>query len=558
MTWLSIPLLTTLVLCLSGASASAFASRSTSKRDSTSSPPPPPATLFMPLTLDENRRYAINVSLPTSSGPHQSFAFALTTSTGYSSVAAQGCVTCGSNMPTFSSPSSSTQTETGAMDVSVLNAGVAGPTISQSCNLLLRNGSAWSWVDQSFILANQSNSIFSSDVSGILGLGTNSRAGRFNETVMAFWLKNNPNQQNFSYGLALNPPNTPLLSSSSGGTLHWLAPDPSSYEGEISWKVLLSNTNMDTSSNSTSSLTNADSFVEMDSWVFRSTSQDVNVSDTTGSLLTVIDPLFPDIVFPQVQARAIYDTIPGSSLLNVLSGGTTAYSLPCNTTMQLNLTFGSVSAILTEAQLVRNLGNDSTTCVGVLEEWSSTDVTDYLLGASLISNIYLVFPQRRHFMIVAPESLKLQEEETSNLIPPPLSPPSDWLSNYLYIPGGGGSDRDRDSKRNTRTAGMPARQTFGQILEQLRLSSMPNQNQNQFRASDQTYYNDPNSPGQGLLIQVLSPPSLSMTNRYSEAQQQELEMEIERLLQNQNQDNNEFGLPPYRPTDPTPDARNWI
>lgn len=80
------------------------------------------------------------------------------------------------------------------------------------------------------------------------------------------------------------------------------------------------------------------------------------------------------------------DTIPGSSLQEIISG-TIVYSLPCNTTMQLNLTFGSVSAILTEAQLVRNLGNS--TCVGVLEAWASKNATDYLLGASLISNIYL-------------------------------------------------------------------------------------------------------------------------------------------------------------------------
>lgn len=56
--------------------------------------------------------------------------------------------------------------------------------------------------------------------------------------------------------------------------------------------------------------------------------------------------------------------------------------------MQLTLTFGTVSVTLTEAQLVQNLGN--LTCQGILEEWAAEDVTEYLLGSTLISNIYLL------------------------------------------------------------------------------------------------------------------------------------------------------------------------
>ncbi|KAF9077357.1 aspartic peptidase domain-containing protein [Rhodocollybia butyracea] len=372
MTWLSIPAsILPLALCLSIRSTTAA---STSKRDST---PPPPATLFVPLAFDSNRRYTVNVSLPSNSSQLESFAFALTTSTGYSSVAAQGCSTCGGG-PTYSlSPNQQTEA---VQNVSVLGGSVVGPTINQTCNLQLQNGSSWSWPDPSLILANQPNSIFGAGTSGVLGIGTNARQGMFNETPMAFWLKSNPSHQNFSYGLALNPPNDPT--SSSAGTLHWLAPDENSYEGDISWKALIA-------SNGTGSI-NTDSYFAMDSWSFQG-GDAVNSNITrNASLLAAMDPISADLVFPHDEARMIYTTIPGSQRQTTVSSlGSTIYSLPCNTTMQLTLTFGTVSVTLTEAQLVHNLGNS--TCQGVLQEWAAENVTEYFLGSTLMSKIYLIY-----------------------------------------------------------------------------------------------------------------------------------------------------------------------
>lgn len=120
---------------------------------------------------------------------------------------------------------------------------------------------------------------------------------------MAFWLANNPAQTNFSYGLALNSPNDASSSSNDAGALHWLAPDENSYEGDITWKTQIA-------SNSSSTV-NADSFVEMDSWNFRG--DGVNISAYTG-LLTVVDPLFNDLVFPQNEARTICGPVPSFSI----------------------------------------------------------------------------------------------------------------------------------------------------------------------------------------------------------------------------------------------------
>ncbi|KAJ4473178.1 aspartic peptidase domain-containing protein [Lentinula aciculospora] len=569
-----------------------------SKRDSIqSSTSLLPDTLFVPLTFDSNGRYTVNISLPASSSKNESFTFALSTSTGYSSVAGQECSSCGGG-PTYAIPSS-IQTGT-VQNVSVLDGGVAGPVINQTCNLQLQNGSSWSWIDQSFIVANQSNSLFSSDISGIMGIGTNSREGSFNDTPMAFWLANNPSQTNFSYGLDLNSPNDNSSSLNDAGTLHWLSPDENSYEGDIVWKTLIS-------SNSTNSV-NADSFVEMDGWNFQG--HGINISAYTG-LLTVVDPLFNDLVFPQNQARAIYGTISGSSRQDTLSA-TTVYTLPCDTQLQLTLIFGTVSVTLTEAQLVQNLGNS--TCLGVLQEWTSENVTQYLLGSSFISNIYLIFQgsdsgssfgfanrkssssslsaasiagvvlgslafiimaviatilflrwRRRRKLKSMPRVTPFQygtptpsatsiSFETSNLIPRTTSPTStpSYHPQYIIAPAGsrvmnstGGSNQhlhgyNRSSKRETTTV-----QDTQHIYDVINLPvTTPTRSTD--RSSTQSYHTN-NSPA--LFIRV-SPPSPS--GLYTVIQPQEGPEGGGVFLQS---NHSVTSLPPYRPTDPDPGAR---
>ncbi|KAJ3726615.1 aspartic peptidase domain-containing protein [Lentinula raphanica] len=585
-----LPLFLVLLICLSPTSG---ASGSPLKRDSSS---PQPSTLFIPLKFDDNKRYTVNVSLPTNdSSQSQSFAFALSTSTGISSVAGQGCVSCGGSS-TYSMPSS---TQMGALrNVTVLDGGVSGPIINQTCKLQLQNGSSWSWVDQSFVVANQSNSMYSSDISGILGVGTNSREGSFNETPMAFWLADNPGQTNFSYGLALNSPSD-ASSNDDAGTFHWLAPDHDSYEGDIVWKSLIN-------SNSTNSI-NADSFVEMDAWNYQS-DNGVNISAYTG-LLTVVDPLFNDLVFPRDQARSIYGTISGYSRQE--SSSTTAvYTLPCDTRMKLTLTFGTVSATLTENQLVQNLGNS--TCLGVLQEWTSENVTQYLLGASLISNIYLIFQGsdagssfgfanrksssptlnaasiagvvlgslaflimviiavvlvlrwlRRRKLKSAPRitpfqyggissPLTISSFEASDLIPGPqesATSPSNWLTRYYFTPTGfRGVRNDRRSNMNATT---PVRSSKRSEAFQDIPLPIETPTRTTYRSSTHSFYTlaAPSSSNQGnvsprLFIRV-SPPSDSSLYAVQQPQA-DVEAGIALLQHNPSVSS----LPAYQVTDP--------
>ncbi|KIK68731.1 hypothetical protein GYMLUDRAFT_731990 [Collybiopsis luxurians FD-317 M1] len=141
----------TVFLLLASLPSSIFANEfSLSARDTTSSQTTlsAPETLFVPINFDaRNRRYTVKVSLPNGSSPDlASYNFALTTSTGYSSVTGNECSTCEAS-PTFSIPSSA-QPESQQI-ISLPEGDFVGPTITQTFNLELQNGSVWSWIDQS-------------------------------------------------------------------------------------------------------------------------------------------------------------------------------------------------------------------------------------------------------------------------------------------------------------------------------------------------------------------------------------------------------------------------
>ncbi|KAJ7579823.1 aspartic peptidase domain-containing protein [Mycena floridula] len=336
----------------------------------------PLQTLVVPVTVDENQVYSVQVNM--SSATPQKFSFALSTGTGYSMVAGRGCQSC-NGVPSYDqSASSSAHTTPGAAkgQISIVGGLANGTLIKEDCTLHEKNGSAWAYPNQTIIVANQSQSIFGPGISGIFGLGTNARDGNFADTVYAGFLRRNPTRTNFTFGMALNRRKD---SSSDGGVLHWVLPDQTAYTGDVAWK------NMNPF-NSTPSSVSSDWFIEMDGYAFTS-SNGPSISKSGLPLQTVLDPFFPNIVFPQTETRSIYGSIPGSSIVSS-TDVTNVYSVPCSTTMTLNLTFGSITTTLTENDLIQNQ-NDQ--CFSVMEEWSNINDPSYLLGSSLISTIYLIF-----------------------------------------------------------------------------------------------------------------------------------------------------------------------
>ncbi|KAF5361606.1 hypothetical protein D9758_007378 [Tetrapyrgos nigripes] len=318
-------------------------------------------TLYIPLRLDQNNRYLVNVTMSTGSG-QQTFNFALSTGTGYTVVAGTNCSTCNGAVSYNVSQSTTVQQLPSTQNVSLLDGTAGGPLIREDCHLTQSNGSAWIYNNQTIIVANQTQSLLSNGVAGIIGLGTNARNGDFGTTVYSGWLANHPGVTNFTFGMALNPP-TPD-SESDGGVLHWLAPDTAAYEGDLIWREM---TPFDPSTEGPSVSTQTDWFVKLDSWSFTSGGNSALQND--GNLIAVIDPFESSLIFPRGAANMIYSSVQGAQLLNSAATPTNQWNVPCDAKMQLTLTFGSLNVTLTEEILVQQRGS---ICLGTIEQWSDS------------------------------------------------------------------------------------------------------------------------------------------------------------------------------------------
>ncbi|KAK0197908.1 aspartic peptidase domain-containing protein [Armillaria mellea] len=358
--------------CLGIAASSVLAAGDLQSRDSDA----PPDRLEVPISVDSNRKYSVHVNM--SPGPHsQNFTFALSFGTGYTVVAGTACDDCAGVTPYNQSASATVEQLPGSRNVSVINTSAGGNLITEDCSLKLSNGSGWFYPNQTIILANQSDSLISPGHTGIIGLGTNARDGDFDATVFGGFLSQNPSQTNFSFGMALNqaPDDTQAIApDSDGGVFHWFQPDPSYYDGDVAWKNMVP---------SNSSSLAADFHVIMDSWTFTTS---LGNSSQSGDLVTLIDPMYSTMTFPQGAAALVYAGVLGASVVANTSL-TNIWGVPCLSKMNLTLTFGAVSFLVDESVLVRD---QSGQCFGAIEEWSSPSTTEYLLGSNFLSSVYVI------------------------------------------------------------------------------------------------------------------------------------------------------------------------
>ncbi|KAH9949454.1 acid protease [Amylocystis lapponica] len=329
----------------------------------------PPATINIPLLFGSSGRYIIPVGMST--GNVQNFNFTLSTSTGLTSVAGTGCTSC-SQTGLYNQSASSSASSLGTSDnVSLANAAYRGSLIKEDCTMRTMNGSAWNYPNQtskSLLVANNQNGpAFDDDVSGLLGLGTNRNVASsstsgyspaFDDTIYGQWLNRNPSQSQFSYGMEISAPIiTPKNTSNPGptvvpnpnaGQLHWLNPSQSSYD------------NNQVATTSVQSVSNA-------TYASSSSQPDWTVSNAQ-DMVTTVDPYYTDIYFPLAQAQLLNQAIPGSTFEPTVS---------------------SQSFTLDQSVLVIDIGNG--VCVSGIEGWQDQSVSQYILGALFLSQVYVIF-----------------------------------------------------------------------------------------------------------------------------------------------------------------------
>ncbi|KAJ7789468.1 hypothetical protein B0H14DRAFT_3891871 [Mycena olivaceomarginata] len=316
----------------------------------------PPQTLVIPVSLDANQVYSVTVNMSSNPAP-QSFAFALTTSTAsnYNRSPVLIATLVGAFRRIIPSISSSVQ------------------QLPQSQN---SNGSAWSYPNQTVTVANQSTSFFPSGVSGMIGMGL----APFADSPAAGWLSRNPAQPAFSYGMALNPPSA-SNSSGSGGELHWLQPDASFYEGEVTWKTMVT-------ANASNPANMSTWFVEMDAF---------SVSGPPGLQYLPERHATPHVPRPILRGLSSSRRAQHAQSTLTSRAHRSTRPPPLHTPGNSRATPSSVSqsrsglfrTSLDQSALVVKQADG--VCVGVLQEWIDAKATQYLLGSPFIAVLYLIF-----------------------------------------------------------------------------------------------------------------------------------------------------------------------
>jgi len=139
------------------------------------------------------------------------------------------------------------------------------------------------------LASQQSSNLYGRQVSGLFGLASGRSTNQSNVSVIGGVFGRKPTRESVSFGLALRPPNS--KGSNNAGSLHWLSPDPSAYDGDITWKTTTTSSNSDVAT------------FEIDGWQFRTGS--TTITNSNQDLASAFDPYYVNIFFPSQEAQLI-------------------------------------------------------------------------------------------------------------------------------------------------------------------------------------------------------------------------------------------------------------
>ncbi|KAL5640707.1 hypothetical protein ACGC1H_001252 [Rhizoctonia solani] len=379
-----------------------------------------PSTFVIPLDMDRNGIYHSAVSMGSDT---QKFNFSLSGSTGYTVVAGQACNACGDQNPLYSSNNSSSfQPMNELIDITVDGVNqVFGKLAKETCALQQSNGSWWKYSNQTIIVAGSVNEgtreLFNTDVSGIIGLASNAKLHSYADTILGGWLKRNPQAQKVSVGFALKRPeilnatantnsSTSANSTNSGaGEMHMLAPDPSSYYGDLVTvqTVSYASSGAPTSGNGGGQQMQAAGWVtNLEEWTFLNSNGEL-MNGGKGAH-AAIDPWYSSIIMPRSESEHIFSKIPGSRLVSSANDPQQSWNVPCNTHVNLTISIAGIDFVIdprdliSQRQDVAAAGNtggaqkrQDAMCACAVQGWTDSSVPGYMLGNSFMRNAYIVY-----------------------------------------------------------------------------------------------------------------------------------------------------------------------
>jgi len=272
----------------------------------------------------------------------------------------------------------------GQKNVSLGVGGITGVAAKENCGLETDNGSWWDYANQTIVVASGGNSGYTDTFdggSGIVGLGISS-VQTMSDSILGQYLHATDDDTYVSVGLALNGNSD---STTSGGEMHLLAPDPAAYQGDVS---LVAVANL--------SDTQRPPIVASTDWAFPITSWNFSIpggqhTSASGGV-AIVEVYLPEIVVPLSVAPSIF-TLVNNSVLARVDRNSSVWAVPCDSKVQLALSVGSVTFILSEKELVVQTG---TGCESAIRSWIDPAMSTYLLGNTFMRKSYIIFTASRN------------------------------------------------------------------------------------------------------------------------------------------------------------------
>ncbi|KDQ07192.1 hypothetical protein BOTBODRAFT_39028 [Botryobasidium botryosum FD-172 SS1] len=335
------------------------------------------------LTGVGDSQFAAQVNMGVDSAA-QSFNLTLSSTIAYTVVAGTNCSSCVTDNANLYNPAKSTTYQTygsGITNVSLGTGAVAGDSAKEACGLKTSNGTFWNYANQTIIIATGSDSAATptpfTGGSGIVGLGLTG-VPNLADSLLGQQFMLHPNRSTVNVGFALG---SDSAQGSNAGQMHVLAPDPNSYQGDIS----LVNVASVNAGQKPPNLASADWAVPVTQWVFSNGGG--GSANSPAAFVAIPEISLPSIYVPATAAPTIYALIANSTQSGV-DGNSTVWSVPCSSKFSFSATIGGVSFTATEKDLVLNNG---TGCVSAIRSWADPSMGTYIFGSKFLQNAYIVF-----------------------------------------------------------------------------------------------------------------------------------------------------------------------
>ncbi|ORY80220.1 aspartic peptidase domain-containing protein [Leucosporidium creatinivorum] len=317
------------------------------------------------MTNYQDSEFYATISVGT---PATEYSMVLDTGSSDMILAVDSCSGCSSSTPGYSASSSSTSVASSdAFSITYGSGSASGTLVEDTVSI-----AGYSMPNQVFAACDTMDNIVDGDISGILGMGWSTIASS-GAVPLVEALAQNGTLPSEVFGFAFKSYAYDKLTSETmaGGTLTIGSTDTSAYSGDINWIPI--------------QLPGGYWSIPLDGM----TASGSDITLTTTNI--IVDTGTTLIGMPAADVTAIYDQISAASAYS-LDGESGYYSFPCDTNINVTMTFGGVSyAIPSDSFNAGAIDTSGSTCLGAIFALQTSGTVQAILGDAFLTGVYSAF-----------------------------------------------------------------------------------------------------------------------------------------------------------------------